>query len=153
MEDRFEFQEQLVLSQDLLQLLEWLLQYNQEGINNLVKQALQRGLADKLKKSGNNYPIEDAHYTIIDFLEMLENSLAEGVQNQALNDLGKKKLVQAINRIDTTNCSKATIESSAALVGNRSVDSTQDEAKSELCKELLRRWNPDFEEDEDEIIN
>ena len=151
MEDRFEQQEQLVLSQDLLRLLEWLLKNNYEGVKNLINQALQRGLADELKRA-SSYQSEAAHYTIIDFLEMLENCLAHGLHEQALSGVTQKKLLPAINRIDISTCSKATIESSAALVSSRSFIADAEEAKTELCKELLRRWKPE-DNYEDDLIN
>lgn len=151
MEDRFEQQEQLVLSQDLLNLLEWLLKNHQEGLKNLINQALQRGLADELKRRAT-VCTEDAHYTIIDFLETLESSLADGLHERAMSDGAHKKLMPAINKIDISTCSKATIDSSAAIVSSRTIQTSADEAKNELCKELLKRWKPDDLYDDD-LIN
>ncbi len=152
MEDRFEQQEQLVLSQDLLNLLEWLLKNHQEGLKNLINQALQRGLADELKRRAVTVCPEDAHYTIIDFLETLEASLADGLHERARSDGAHKKLMPALNKIDISSCSKATIDSSAAVVSAKAVLTSADEAKNELCKELLRRWKPDDNYDDD-LIN
>ena len=151
MEDRFEQQEQLVLSQDLLSLIEWILKHNQEGIVNLINQALQRGLAEELKRTRSSFPPEDAHYTIIDFLETLESALVSGLQERTLSDVTQKKLIPALNRIDITSCSKATIDSSAALVSSKNLIASVDEAKIELYKELLRLWKP--EESYDDLVN
>ena len=73
MENNFKDSDQFVLSYELLQLMEWLLESEPEALKKLIKKSLKNGLGAKLKKEKNNSIIaHQAQDGIINFLTLFE---------------------------------------------------------------------------------
>jgi len=133
--------DQLVLSYELLQLLEWLIEHEAESLKKIVKRALSKGLSKKLKSRElpNAGVIQGS---VIDFLELLEILLFESNHEVSVSDVIRKNLMPAIDHIDTSNFNAATVESSAAIASVKKEKNPSENAEELLFKELLKRWKP-----------
>ena len=133
--------DQLVLSYELLQLLEWLIEHEAESLKKIVKRALSKGLSKKLKsRELPNANIIQGN--VIDFLELLEILLFESNHEVSVSDVIRKNLMPAIDQIDTSNFNAATVESSAAVASVKKEKNPSENAEELLFKELLKRWKP-----------
>jgi hypothetical protein len=133
--------DQLVLSYELLQLLEWLIENEAESLKKIVKRALSKGLSKKLKS--RELPNASAiQGNVIDFLELLEILLFESNHEVNVSDVIRKNLMPAIDHIDISNFSSATVESSAAIASTKKERNPSEDAQELLFKELLKRWKP-----------
>ena len=133
--------DQLVLSYELLQLLEWLIENESEALKKIVKRALSKGLNKKLRtqEALNTSSIQS---NVIDFLELLEVLLFESNHEVNVSDVIRKNLMPAIHHIDTSNFNAATVESSAAIASTKKEKNPNENAEELLFKELLKRWKP-----------
>lgn len=133
--------DQLVLSYELLQLLEWLIEHEAESLKKIVKRALSKGLNKKLKS--RELPNASAiQGNVIDFLELLEILLFESNHEVNVSDVIRKNLMPAIDHIDISNFNAATVESSAAIASTKKEKNPHENAEELLFKELLKRWKP-----------
>lgn len=133
--------DQLVLSYELLQLLEWLIEHEAESLKKIVKRALSKGLSKKLKS--REVPNASAiQGNVIDFLELLEILLFESNHEVNVSDVIRKNLMPAIDQIDISNFNAATVESSAAIASTKKEKNPSENAEELLFKELLKRWKP-----------
>ena len=133
--------DQLVLSYELLQLLEWLIENEAESIKKIIKRALSKGLTKKLK-SHDAINTNTIQGNVIDFLELMEILLYEANHEVNVSDVIRKNLMPAIDHIDTSNFNAATVESSAAVASTKKEKNPQEDAQELLFKELLKRWKP-----------
>lgn len=133
--------DQLVLSYELLQLLEWLIENEAESLKKIIKRALNKGLNKKLKHQEINNP-DMIQGNIIDFLELLEILFVESSHEVNVSDVIRKNLMPAIDHIDTSNLSSATVESSAAIATTKKEKNPKENAEKLLFEELLKRWKP-----------
>lgn len=133
--------DQLVLSYELLQLLEWLIENEAESIKKIIKRALSKGLTKKLK-SHDAINTNTIQGNVIDFLELMEILLYEANHEVNVSDVIRKNLMPAIDHIDTANFNAATVESSAAIASTKKEKNPQEDAQELLFKELLKRWKP-----------
>jgi primosomal protein N' len=133
--------DQLVLSYELLQLLEWLIENEAESIKKIIKRALSKGLTKKLK-SHDAINTNTIQGNVIDFLELMEILLYEANHEVNVSDVIRKNLMPAIDHIDTSNFNAATVESSAAIASTKKEKNPQEDAQELLFKELLKRWKP-----------
>lgn len=133
--------DQLVLSYELLQLLEWLIENEAESLKKIVKRALSKGLTKKLKAHDaiNTSTIQG---NVIDFLELMEILLYEANHEVNVSDVIRKNLMPAIDHIDTSNFNAATVESSAAIASTKKEKNPKEDVQELLFKELLKRWKP-----------
>lgn len=133
--------DQLVLSYELLQLLEWLIENEAESLKKIIKRSLGKGLNKKLKTQEQlNTNLIQA--SVIDFLELLEILLFESNHEVNAGDVIRKNLMPAIDMIDAASFNAATVESSAAIASTKKEKNPSENAEELLFKELLKRWKP-----------
>jgi hypothetical protein len=133
--------DQLVLSYELLQLLEWLIENEAESLKKIIKRSLKKGLNKKLKHP-DSFNTDSVQGNIVDFLELVEMLLVESSHEVNVSDVIRKNLMPAIDHIDTSNLSTATVESSAAIATTKKEKNPDENAEELLFKELLKRWKP-----------
>jgi len=133
--------DQLVLSYELLQLLEWLIENEAESLKKIIKRALSKGLNKKLKTQ-ETINTANIQTSVIDFLELLEILLFESNHEVNVSDVIRKNLMPAIDHIDITSFNAATVESSAAIASTKKEKNPSENAEELLFKELLKRWKP-----------
>lgn len=133
--------DQLVLSYELLQLLEWLIENEAEAVKKIIKRSLSKGLGKKLKTQEKLNP-SLVQTSVIDFLELLEVLLFESNHEASVSGVIRKNLMPAIDMIDTGSFNAATVESSAAIASTKKEKNPSENAEELLFKELLKRWKP-----------
>jgi len=138
-------EEQVVLSYELLQLMEWLLRYETDSLKKIVSRALKNGLLKSLKKSAqvsNSSDMSNMSNTIASFINLLELLLLESTNEHDTSNIINKNLLPELSHIDTTNCNPSIIQSSAAIVSSKKEKNPRENAQELLFKEILKRWKP-----------
>lgn len=140
---------QFVVSYELLCLLRWLVEHDYEKLKKIIAKSLLGGLKEELNKIEHKKPgkcpesdMHEIQNSIIDFFTLLEAALIETLNDYAIQKVVEKKLMPAIEHIDTTVCDDATVKSSIEHASTKIEHSTIDSAQEVLFKELLRRWKP-----------
>lgn len=135
---------QLVISHELLHLLEWLIENEQETLKKLISKALKSGytLQAPQEESKESLSNEKAHDHIITFLELMDLLLSEVTQEY---DSTKHRLTRfhhpALDHIDSSVCDADTISQSVAYAIKHKNNNTK-VTQQMLLKELLKRWKP-----------
>jgi len=136
---------QFVLSYELLCLLRWLTDHNEEKLKKIVKKAINsEGLLKEIKQLDNHQPnnAEDVQHSIIDFFGMLESILLETLNEQVDKHAREQNLMPAIDQIDAAVCDDATVRFSLEKTASKIDNNPNINAKEQLFKELLKRWKP-----------
>lgn len=142
-----------VISHELLKLLEWLMDHEQESIRKLVKNIVQQD-AFIQAHIDPNAQTEDLQQSIVDFFAMLDALIAESTHEDETETVILRSRLPALNNLDTklydaaaiaTSIEKATEAVLKAEKSNRPNKKQEKEVspKDILCKELLKRWKPD----------
>ncbi len=136
---------QLTISYELLYLMQWLLENEPARLKKLIVQALQKGLkteiqdAAKRKEFPNN---EELHYSVVDFLALLEDLLQEAISEQTIKRVSERNLMPALNQIDDAECGSDIVKTSVERASLRLENHPQANAQELLFKELLKSWKP-----------
>lgn len=140
---------QFIISYELLLLLAWLCDNEQEALQNLINKALASGLKDKLSNNLNvsESEAEILQQTIVDFFATLEHMLIESNHETEFKNIMHRNMFPAIDHIDSTVCDKDTVALSVekavtAHEKRSSRNSSCASPKEVLMKELLKRWKP-----------
>ncbi len=137
--------DQLVISYELLQLMEWIVEHESESLKKLIIRALKRGFDDQLKQSQNYkelYSAEDMQNNVIDFLALIEALLIEATNEKEVDSIIQKNLMPAIDHVDTSNCDSSTLKSSIAIASSKIHKNSKENVQEIFLKELLKRWKP-----------
>ncbi len=130
---------QFVLSYELLKLLEWLIDHEQESLKQLVKHAVDQGFLSHGKNRENDP--DELQQNIIDFFGLLDSLIHETVNEDEVEDALRRSLIPAINSIDATmydsTAYSTSVAKATAIAGRKGRN-----PKEVLCKELLKRWKP-----------
>lgn len=135
--DRYQF----VLSAELLKLLEWLIDYEQENLKKLIKRAVQQGFTKQgLHYHKANDP-EQLQQSIIEFFTLIDILLHETVHEDEVQEALERGLVPSINNLDTNMYDSSTVATSIAKAAAAGQQKGKN-PKEVLCRELLKRWKP-----------
>ena len=109
-----ETQSQFVVSYELLCLLKWLAENDALRLKRMISKALSSGLKKELHYADNlqKEDIEEINHSIVEFLGLLEVLLHESLNEEAVKQAVEKKLMPAIDHIDSNVCDDATVRSS-----------------------------------------
>ncbi|NBQ17629.1 hypothetical protein EBU24_04900 [bacterium] len=135
---------QLTLSYELLYLIQWLVENEPDQLKEIIVQALNAGLKEKFKKMymPEQTAADAMHYSIIDFLSLLEILLHEVTEEQQMQELVHKKLLPAIDHIDAAEYPAQLVQSSLEKVSSKLEKNPTKNPQELLFQELLRNWNP-----------
>src|SRR3990167_9423866 len=105
---------QFVLSYELLALLQWLVDHNdnEDVIKKMIGKALKSGLQEELNLINQTEDVDmlnEMQHSISEFLHMLEVLLAEASKEHAIERARQQKLLPAIDQIDTSLCDDTTV--------------------------------------------
>lgn len=142
--DQFHNSNQFVITFELLSLLIWIIEHEDQTIEKIVKKAFRSGLKEEMKRNkptNDAQLLEEAQQGIIDFFGMLESHMIDAMHEQSFKRAVEKNLLPAIEHIDTAICDDATVRMSVEKATNSAKKSPK-AAKEILYKELLKRWNP-----------
>lgn len=141
-EDSFNNNNQFVVSYELLALLRWFIDHDTDKLKKLIIKAHAAGLKHEIHRlqQQQEMSLDDIHFTIIEFLALLDTLLLELTNEQIVQSAIEKNLIPTIEHIDSTLCDDATVRFSVekATTGN----TQQENPKTVLYRELLKRWKP-----------
>ncbi|MFT6765711.1 MAG: hypothetical protein ACJAZS_000596 [Alteromonas naphthalenivorans] len=135
---------QLTVSYELLYLIQWLLENESDGLKKLIGQALHNGLKHDLQEAVNSdlKNTDDIQYSIVDFLALMEGLLHESISEQNMQRILEKKLMPAIDNIDSKECDKATVDFSVEKATFKLESNPEENPQDILFQELLKCWKP-----------
>jgi hypothetical protein len=134
-----------VVSQELITLIVWLIEHEQESLKKLIVRALRHGLAAELQKkeSSKELPInqEELQQQIVDFFALLETLIYETTSENEVEHALQRSMIPAIQHIDSKLCDTQAMELSIEKATKAAKKRTEN-PKEVFCRELLRRWKP-----------
>ncbi len=136
---------QFVLSYELLVLLRWLIDHDENKIKKIIGNALKSGLQEELQlldNAENVAELNELQHSITDFLGILESLLIETTGEYIKEKARQQKLLPSVDRIDTTLCDDTTVRFSLEKATSELADNPDANPRELLFKELLRRWQP-----------
>ncbi len=152
------------LSLELICLMSWLLKNEKQGLNTLIKHAVQHGFSEELEKveSLDHAKVSEQLYTtILDFLVLLEKILMKNLETISLDTTTKDAILPALEKIDLDSLDDRTIWLSMQQTKdklhkhnnhnlkhqNHSEEKTTKQASNEQAKkilfeQLIKNWKP-----------
>lgn len=137
--------EQFAISYELLCLLRWLVENDGDKLKKLITRAVGRGLNEKIehiRTYSDSEALEDAHENIIEFFGTLEAMLIDTMQEQAINQAFERKLMPAIEQIDTTACDDTLVQVSLEKAHSKIAHNPDKNPQEILLTEILKNWKP-----------
>ncbi len=138
--------DQFVLSQELVQLMEWILEHEADGLKRVIARAIAKGMHKRDKHESIAYNPEDYQHSVIDFFSLMELLMIEVTSEHSVSRILQKNLLPAVDHVDNSACDVATIQSSATFATSKAERKPQQYARDVFLKELLKRWKPDSTE-------
>ncbi len=137
---------QMNISYELLMLLQWMLEHEQESVRKLVSKSLNNGLQAQLESVTSQKERQQAAVelqdSIIDYFLLLETQVHDLMNEDHTQEVIQRNMLPALKQVDARTYSHGALETSIAKAeaafGKREVGSP----KEILCKELLKRWKP-----------
>lgn len=129
----------IVVSAELLQVLQWILEHEQDLLKSLIKKALHDTPHEFVQPPTTP---EDMKAHITEFFAMLDALIQEVDQEELAQHDFNHFLVPAINHVDVTQCNAETIAKSINKLSATAGVKTSPQAKEIFCKALLRNWTP-----------
>ncbi len=136
---------QFVLSYELLVLLRWLIDNDENKIKKIIGNALKSGLQEELQlldNTENLSELSELQHSITDFLGVMEALLLETSSEHIKEKARQQKLLPSLDQIDTTLCDDTTVRFSVEKATAELAENPSANAKELLYKELLKRWQP-----------
>lgn len=137
--------EQFAISYELLCLLRWLVENDADKFKKMITRAVQRGLNEKIeliRTFTDNEALEDAQDNMVEFFGTLEGMLIDTMQEQAMNQAFERKLMPAIEHIDTTACDKTVVQASLEKAHSKITHNPDKNPQEILLNEILKNWKP-----------
>ncbi|MBT3456138.1 hypothetical protein HN446_03685 [bacterium] len=136
---------QLIISAELLYLLQWLVDHEAEAIKKIIRRSFKKGLSSQFAQLKNKKEIilsEDAQNSIIDFIGLLEVLLSELIDEDSDRRKIQKKMMPAIEHIDSTVCDESILAYSLEEASSKIEKNPDENPQETLFKEILKNWNP-----------
>lgn len=138
---------QVLLTYELLFLLQWIIENESEALKKVVVRSLKNGFNDPDFRNHEVVEMHIAdpsiHQCIVDFLGLLDALLIEATTELSMQKNVERNLIPALNHIDSTICNDETIQGSLKKATSQIHHSPEENPQDILLKELLRRWKPD----------
>lgn len=137
------------VSADLIRLLQWMLEHEQEGLKRLVKKALDRGFTPTSMEQHQAALAEQTEEddeglkdTITQFFMLLETLLQEtNTDHVAVKQL-QRCLVPAATHVDMSQYDEIALARSLEKATTAWESNSKETTKAVLCRELLKQWHP-----------
>ena len=140
---------QLIVSAELLYLLKWIIDHEPESLRRLISNSLHNGLKKeliKLKEKKEVMDAEDVYSSLIDFMDTMEITLSEIQDEDSTRRIIQKKLMPAIEHIDSSVCDQDTLEYSVEETSSKIQENPSKNPQEILYQEILKNWNPQKKE-------
>jgi len=131
------------LSLELLQLLYWMTEHEQETLKQMMARATAHYAISPLTPEQLAATTED-HIKdhVLHFFQSLEELLQETRDEADATEQLRRFLVPAVSRIDGTQCDIETITRSAEKAKSAIEKGTTHNSKEALCQALIKQWHP-----------
>jgi len=143
----YDDQGQILLTYELLFLLQWIMEHESEALKKIVTRALKNGFNDPEFRSNEviEMHISDPtiHECIVDFLALIDCLLLEATTEIDMQKNAEMTMIPALKHIDSTICDEEVVQSSLKKTNAQLHANSKQNAQEILLKELLRRWKPD----------
>lgn len=143
--DPNETQHHFMVSYELLELLEWLIEHESDAMKKLIVKSLRNGLQEKIMHramSNSSTNTEELYSSITDFFLLMEALLAETNTEDAAAQALQRHEVPAVNSVDIRQCGADVVALSAAKASSLARGNATEATKSAFCRELIKRWKP-----------
>lgn len=141
MENFDNYNDQFVLSHELIELMQWIIQYNPEGLKKVIEIAISRAENSKLKSNKKDFSdmcdSQELQNDVIDFFSLMEICLYEIHNKQNEEKILQKHIIPAMDHVDTSMYDPALLKSCATTAAQSAKN-----PKEVFLKELLKRWKP-----------
>lgn len=145
----------LLLSFELIYLIEWLLKHEKPRLKLFIKHAVKNGLGEKLQTADFSEDVttnnEELHNTILDFIEYIESTIHDSLKEKGAASLEiREDLASSLKNINLSNVDPSTIWISvkqAETTINRKLRQNTENTKPPKTKEvllekILKNWTP-----------
>jgi hypothetical protein len=137
---------QMNISYELLMLLQWMLEHEQEPLRKIINRALHNGLQKQLESVTTQRERQQAaaelQDSIIDFFMLLETQIDDLMNEDHTQEVIQRNMLPALKQVDARTYSYGALETSIAKAEAAFCKSDVGNPKDILCKELLKRWKP-----------
>ncbi len=136
---------QFALSYELLHLLKWLEQHDIDKLKKIITKAVAHGLHDEIQKTsahGNHNILEEMHHGVVDFFELMDTLLNDAINEHIEKRAREKNLLPTLDHFDGSLLDHETVRTSIENTTKKLDAYPHINAKDQLCKELLKQWNP-----------
>ncbi len=154
------------LSLELICLMSWLLKNEKQGLNTLIKHAVQHGFSEELEKVESldySKVSEQLYATILDFLVLLEQILMKNLETISLDTTTKDAILPALEQMDLDSLDDRTIWLSMQQTKDKlhkhhnhnhkhknhdpaeekpTKQASHEQAKKILFEQLIKNWKP-----------
>ncbi len=138
---------QVLLTYELLFLLQWLMDYESESLKKIIVRSLKNGFTAQNFKNHEVLEMQindpNIQQCVTEFLGLLDALLIEATTELTVQKTVERNLIPALNQIDSSICDDEMVENSLKKTNARINHHPEENPQEVLLKELLRRWKPD----------
>ncbi len=137
--------EQLAISYELLRMLHWLIEHEQEALKELIEQAAFNKRLSQAHQTHGAPSISDQElqHSVVDFFGLMDTLLIELAHDRSMSSAAQQNLMPSLQQIDSAACDDMTILMSLDQATAQLNAHPEQDAKKVLYEELLRQWEPD----------
>jgi hypothetical protein len=134
-----------VLSYELLNLLQWLVEHEAETLKKMIDRAVKNGF--KAQTDSKNGLIElqideNIQQSMVEFLGLMDVLLMDAHNDHSTKRILERNTIPALDHIDTTICAEEIVTSSVEKMKMALLNDASENPQEVLFKELLKRWKP-----------
>src|SRR3989338_6797791 len=136
---------QFILSFELVQLLEWLIEHQPDEIKKLIHKALSQGLHSNIRQADDLlevYSPEDMQNTVIDYFGLMEVFLLDAINERSNHNSIHTQLIPTVHHIDQSSYDDDAVFSSVENATTSLEKNSLQNPQAVLYKELLKNWKP-----------
>lgn len=136
----------LLLSFELLHLLQWLIDHEEDELKRLVAKAVKHGYRDTSVTCSDFVEMQVSdpaiQHSIVEFLGLMDTLLFESHNEQDVDEVLSRSAIPALNQIDSSVCNQDVVETSLDKAHAQLQKDPKENVQELLLKELLKRWKP-----------
>lgn len=137
---------QLIVSRELILLIRWLMENQEEALRKMVKKAVAHDAhteqVDPLSMEFGIESLEDMNQHLGDFFILLESLLEDAISQQVLQTARAKNLMPTIDHLDGSSYAPETVRACLEKTAKKLATDPTSNAKEQLFEELLKQWRP-----------
>ncbi len=136
----------LVLSHNLLKLLQWIVDYESETLKQVVIRAVKQGFPQNYMPENETIELhiadETLQQTVSEFLGLIDTLLAESMQDQSETRFMQRNLIPVLDHIDSAICDEQMVQNSIERANSKLNAHPNTTLQELVLQELLKQWKP-----------